>query len=588
MDYFLAEVSYEAGNKVGGIWTVITSKSSTIKNLFGDNYLAIGFYNPSQAAIEIVESNPPDFILNAINETGMDRSIFHFGNWIQANNLNLLLIDSKKFENSKINDIRTEFWEKFKIDSLNSPDDYNEPLAWSYLVGVFIAALSKYTKKKVVCQAHEWLSAGAVLYLKANKVAVPTVFTIHATVLGRAISYSGGDTINFISSNSQVPADMPYKYGVAAKHFTEKAGAMNATIFTAVSDTVADEAEVILEKKPDIITINGIDIKNLPTIDEVNSIKRGALEKLNTFLSAYFLPYYDVDFTNAPIFFTSGRYEFYDKGFDLFIDALGMLDKLLPEGKNLLAIITVPAGTIGPKNEVVANYLTYLSIQSQISRDVKSFDEAALTLPTNKLSNIDKIYSKILMDAKMMIKELRRPRPTNPPLCPFVLSYPESNDAIINELNKVGLQNSQSNKVKVIFYPKYLVVGDELLNLTYNELLSTVTSGFFLSKYEPFGYTPLECASYLSISFTTSNSGFGRYIQKLKLTERGIFAEDIEGSGKDEAVKKVALDMLQLTNLDQDDLFNMKTLARKTAEIFDWENLISNYLKAYELSLNKT
>ncbi|MEM0111250.1 MAG: glycogen/starch synthase [Candidatus Parvarchaeota archaeon] len=587
MDFFLVEVSFEAGNKVGGIWTVITSKSATIRSLFGEDYLAIGFYNPAQAAIELVETDPPDFIQDAINETGIDKSMFHFGHWIQANNLNILLIDSKEFENREVNNVKKEFWEKFKIDSLNSPADYSEPLAWSYLAGMFVAALSRHVKKRLVCQAHEWLSAGAVLYLKSKGVSVPTVFTIHATVIGRAISYSGGDTINFISSNSRIPDDMPYKYGVAAKHFTEKAGAFNATVFTAVSDTVADEAEVILGKKPDVITINGIDIKNLPTIDEINSIKKTALQKLNTFLNAYFLPYYDVDFSNVPIFFTSGRYEFYDKGFDLFIDALGTLDKLLPEGKNVIAIITVPAGTIAPKNEVVANYLTYLSIESQISRDVKNFEDVALALPANKFSNIDKIYSKILMDAKIMIKELRRPRPTNPPLCPFILSYPENTDAIINELNKVGLQNSQSNKVKVIFYPKYLVVGDELLNLTYNELLSTVTAGFFLSKYEPFGYTPLECASYLSISFTTSNSGFGRYIEKLKLTERGIFAEDVEGSGKEEVVKKIALDMLQLTNLDQDDLFNLKTLARKTAEIFDWDNLISNYLKAYDLALNK-
>lgn len=148
-----------------------------------------------------------------------------------------------------------------------------------------------------------------------------------------------------------------------------------------------------------------------------------------------------------------------------------------------------------------------------------------------------------------------------------------------------GLVNSKENRVKVIFYPKYLVVGDELLNLTYNELLSIATAGFFLSKYEPFGYTPLEAAAYAAISFTTNVSGFGRYLQEYKLQNQGIFIEDLS-QNRDELVKRIAYDMLQIISLSQDDLFALRTSARKTAEIFDWNLLISNYLKAYDFALS--
>ena len=273
MDKFLIEVSFEAGNKVGGIWTVLTSKSSYMKKQFGDNYLAIGFYNPNQAAVEFMESQPPQYIKDAMANIKLDGLKIYFGKWSSANDVNLILIDAKDFENKHINEIKKDFWDNFKIDSLNSPEDYNEPLAWSYAAGAVIEALSKTIKQSIVVQVHEWLSAGAILYLKYKNVKIPTVFTVHATVLGRAISYSGGNTNAYVIANTGITPDMPYKYGVAAKHFTEKAGAFNATIFTAVSRVVAKEANIILGKKPDFVTINGIDTDNLPLTDELTTMR---------------------------------------------------------------------------------------------------------------------------------------------------------------------------------------------------------------------------------------------------------------------------------------------------------------------------
>ena len=483
MDRFLIEVSFEAGNKVGGIWTVLTSKSSYMKKQFGDNYLAVGFYNPNQAAVEFMESPPPQFIKDALGDIKLDGIKIYFGKWSSANDVNILLIDAKEFENKHVNEVKKDLWDNFKIDSLNSPGDYNEPLAWSYAAGAVIEALSKTIKSSIVVQAHEWLSAGAVLYLKYKKVKIPTVFTIHATVLGRAISYSGGNTNTYVISNTGITPDMPYKYGIAAKHFTEKAGAFNATIFTAVSRVVAKEAEVILGKKVDFVTINGIDTDNLPATDELSAMRVNAKKKLNNFLNAYFLPYYDLNPNNLRVFVTSGRYEFYDKGYDVFIDALGKLDKMLADDNYVIALIAVPSGTVGVRNDVVANYLTYMSIKSALDEDLKNFDSVVSSSVEMEEQNTDRAYSKMINDSKRLLKQLRRPKPTNPPLTPFMLSYPEYNDAILNKLHENGLENSAQNHVKVVFYPKYLAVGDELLNLTYYEMLALSTAGFFLSKY---------------------------------------------------------------------------------------------------------
>ena len=588
MDRFLIEVSFEAGNKVGGIWTVLTSKSSYMKKQFGDNYLAVGFYNPNQAAVEFLESPPPQFIKDAMSDIKLDGIKVYFGKWSSANDVNILLIDAKEFENKHVNEVKKDFWDNFKIDSLNSPDDYNEPLAWSYAAGAVIEALSKTIKSSIVVQAHEWLSAGAVLYLKYKKVKIPTVFTIHATVLGRAISYSGGNTNTYVISNTGITTDMPYKYGIAAKHFTEKAGVFNAAIFTAVSRVVAKEAEVILGKKVDFVTINGIDTDNLPATDELSAMRVNAKKKLNNFLNAYFLPYYDLNPNNLRVFVTSGRYEFYDKGYDVFIDALGKLDKMLADDNYVIALIAVPSGTVGVRNDVVANYLTYMSIKSALDEDLKNFDSVVSSSVEMEEQNTDRAYSKMINDSKRLLKQLRRPKPTNPPLTPFMLSYPEYNDAILNKLHENGLENSAQNHVKVVFYPKYLAVGDELLNLTYYEMLALSTAGFFLSKYEPFGYTPLEAAAYMSISFTSDYSGFGQYLlNDYKDGYKGVFVERMLGKKRDDCTVQIAKDMMKIALMNEDDLLKLKISANELASQFGWEKFLPVYLQAYDAALRK-
>ena len=587
-DYFLAEVSFEAGNKVGGIWTVLTSKSAYVKEAFGDNYLAIGFYNPSQAAVEFMESPPPQYVKDAILDFKLDGVKIYFGKWVSANDANIVLIDAKGFEEMHVNEIKGEFWRLFAIDSLDSPSDYNEPLAWSYAAGAFIEALSKHINMKTVVQAHEWLSAGAVLYLKSKNAAVPSNFTIHATVIGRAYSYSGGDIFTLINGNLAIDSSMPYKYGVAAKHFTEKAGATNATVFTVVSEIVKKEAEVVLGKKADFVVPNGIDLINLPDEDELDDMRLNAKTKFNGFLNSYFLPYYDFNGKDVPVFFTGGRYEFYDKGFDLFIDALGKLDKMLGDDNYVIALIAVPTGTMGVKNEIVANYLTYLSIKSSLDEDLKNFDQLVSSDPNVLASNLDKAYSKILNDARRQVSQLRRPKPTNPPACPLILSYPEDNDSIITKLKQNDLENGANNRVKVIFYPKFLTVGDELLNLTYNEALTLSTASFFLSKYEPFGYTPLEAAAHMAVSFTTDHSGFSEYcINFMKAELKGVFVEKLIGQRREDAVAKISEDMLRLALTGKEDIFRYRIAARKLAENFGWEKFMPIYLAAYGSALKK-
>ncbi len=574
-DYLLIEVSYEIGNKVGGIWRVITSKAPYI----GNDYLGIGYYNPNESPIEFTEEEMPSYIAQAIADINVPGLKFKYGNWNSVNR-KVILIDSREFKEKNVNQIKGDFWNLYKIDSLGAGDDYNDPLAWSYAAGMLIEALSKHINKKIVVQVHEWLSGGVILYLKAKHINIPTVFTTHATVLGRAYSYAGNN-IGDLLSKGNIDDSLAYKYGVPAKHFTEKAAANNATVFTTVSDIVAREAKVILGRDPDVITVNGIDTDYSPSLDDINKIRVRAQEKLLQFLSAYFLPYYEIDVT-SPLILTSGRYEFYDKGFDLFIDSLAELEKRLPSNKNVIAIMTVPSGTYGLKNEFIANFLAYNSLKEEISEDLSRIEENLETEFNYGVEQAQNIYTKLINDIKSVANKANVNR--NPPICPFMLSYPEEDDAIISYLKKRGLVNSRENKVKVIFYPKYLTFQDEVLRLTYNELLTVARVGVFLSRYEPFGYTPLEAMEYGVPALTTTRAGLGIYMIQKGLNGYGGFVESID---EPDAPTRIANTLLKIVTLDDDHFEELRLQAKSASEEFSWRKLISNYNKAYDLAFSR-
>lgn len=580
MDYFLIEVSYEIGNKVGGIWTVITSKAPYLDS---ENYLGIGYFNKGESPIEFIEEDPPEYIKNAIADIKYDGLIFRYGTWINANK-KVVLIDSSQFKQKYVNKIKGDFWNLYKIDSLGAGDDYNDPLAWAYAAGLLIEALSRYINKRIVVQVHEWLSGGAILYLKSSGVNVPTVFTTHATVLGRAYSYAGNDLNLLLSQNDINDLDLAYKYGVPAKHLTEKATAWNATVFTAVSDVVAREAKKILKREPDVVTINGINIDFAPEFDKINEMREQAQRKFKDFIAAYFLPYYRID-TDAPLILTSGRYEFLDKGFDLFIDAIASLDKKLPPNKEVIAMLAVPSGTYGLKNDFVANYLSYKNLKAKIGEEIQEMEEELESGLEYEIEKAQEEYSKIINDIKAFSRKLNEGR--NPPICPFMLSYPEENDRIISYAKSKGLVNSQNNRVKVIFYPKYLTFEDELLGMSYYQLLSLARVGVFLSRYEPFGYTPLEAMEYGTPAITTNRAGFGMYLLEKGLNGYGVFIEDMNQS-RDMLINSIANHLLKIVMMDDEEFEELRLKARNSAEIFSWKKAIVNYLNAYDLALSRS
>lgn len=599
------EVSFEAGNKVGGIYTVLVSKSRFMKEIYGGNYYTIGFYNKN-ALSDFEPQTPPIVMKKVFDDLKKEGIICHYGKWISADEVNLILIDSSEFMNKIVEGVRNvdmikkRLWEKYKIDSIRAGFDYDEPLAWSTAAGILIEKLIKNTtlfNGKIICQFHEWLTGGAILYLLDKKAPVGIVFTTHATRIGRAKSSAGEDLMKEVDEGLKFKKTLKdeeaYRFNLEAQHLIEKNCAQNSDVFTTVSDIVAQEAEYILGKKPDEITINGLDLTKYPSLRTMIVLHEKYRQKINTFLKAYFSPYYNINnMQNNIIFFISGRYEFYNKGIDVFIEGLTLLNEKMKKQnseKTVYAFILIPSGIKRPRPDVLESLIRYEEIKDLVADSLDSIkDDVTEQIIDGEKINIDNILDEnFKIKAKILSNFFKKNKGSNPPLCAFELSY--DNDIIINHLKNNGLLNKEEDKVKVIFYPTYISVTDGLLSMNYDEFVIGSSMGFFPSKYEPWGYTPFETAALRTLSLTTDVSGFGVELMKQckdkECIEKRVLM--IKSRSKDDIVKDLTKIMEWCVNLDKEVRPLEKVKTRQLVEKFDWKNQIGNYISAHNLALER-
>lgn len=590
-DYFF-EVSWEVCNKVGGIYTVITSKAQQMLDYYKFNYYAIGPYFPGkQISDKFQQMTPPDFLKKAFEKLHSIGIFCYFGSWLIDGEPNVILVDYTAYQSNN-NNIKANLWEKFGIDSLNTQyHDFDEPMLWSTCVGILLEEIKNILgDKKIVAQFHEWLAGGGLLHLKQNNVKIGKVFTTHATMLGRTLSANNVDLYGQIENIN--PEEQAYNFGIQSKFLTEKVCANNADVFTTVSEITGIEATHFLGKKPDVLLPNGLDTHLFPTFDE-SSIRHKLLKgKIKRFLMFYFFPYYQFELDNTLIFFLAGRYEFQNKGVDVYIEALAKLNEDLKKNnpdKTIIAFIWVPTGVKEVKPELMENKTFYEDIEDSI---LDLGDELKTRLiygiVGNKQIDSDFVLGESLVkQTKKKVARLKREG--NPPLCTHNI-YNEDKDAVINSFKAHGLNNSKDDRVKVIFYPIYLTGADGLTDLNYYEAITASHLGVFPSYYEPWGYTPMETGALGIASVTTDLAGFGRYIKQFKKDDeknQGIFIVKRENKKYQEIVDDLASVFIRFSSFDKQERIENKIQAKRLADTADWNNLAQQYIIAHNLAVDK-
>ncbi|MBR6346013.1 MAG: alpha-glucan family phosphorylase [Bacteroidales bacterium] len=533
---YLFEVSWEVCNKVGGIYTVIATKSLHLKSDLRRHHILIGpdvWMN--------TEANP-DFIEDPLlyrkwkAQAAQEGLRVRIGKWNVPGKPVAILVDFKQFLTSQ-NEILTEFWKNFGVDSISGNWDYKESALFGYAAGRVIESFYNFNlteHDKVVAQFHEWQTGAGLLYLKMQKIPVATVFTTHATVVGRCLAGNNLPLYSHMEEYEGYP--MASRFGVVARHSLEQKSAQYADVFTTVSEITARECARFLEREVDVVTPNGFENSFTPATDEdykdLHDAARRRLVEVATAMSAEEVP------SDAIFIGIGGRYEYRNKGIDVFIDALDKLNQSNFEGRSIQAFIMIPSGHNGPDR----------ALEAKLSG---GGDEHYRTQVSH------------------------------------VLSSPEY-DVVTRRLRETGLVNSIGDKVKVYFIPSYLNGSDGIFNMKYYDLLCGLDLALFPSYYEPWGYTPLEALAFRIPTLTTTLAGFGLWVRSHFEGEHpGITVLDRDDENYFEVVDGVVDRVREIAFLDKENRAKYRENALKVAGIALWDNQIKYYKQAYSLALSK-
>lgn len=582
---YIFETSWEVCNKVGGIYAVLTSKMKLMKSKY-KNYIAIGPFLDNFDDFEMmpvpVEFLAPFKYLEDLNIQ------CYYGRWKIPGTPNAILIDSRKVSRDVINSIKYSLWEDYKIESMDAGYDFDEPLIWSYSVGTLLNEIEKVLDEDIIAQFHEWMSGFGIFKLKSENSRIKTIFTTHATMLGRSISGNGQNLYDNLDSIN--PEEKAKELNVLPKFSAERACAKNAHIFTTVSNITGIEAEKLLGKKPDVLLYNGILTNEFPSIQESLVKQMESKRHLRDFLAYYFFPHYTFDLNDSFFLYTSGRYEFGNKGMDVLIDSLGNLNRILKEkgsSKTVVAFFLIATGNEGVNRQVLESKSSYRLVKDycfEHSEDVfqRLIYDALSNTVRNSESYLPNEIVENLKDGSMHFK-----KSGNAPLYAFK-PYNENYDPTIIACKEEGLLNREEDRVKIVFCPAYFDGYDGLINYAYNNLVSGMDLGIFASLYEPWGYTPMESAALGVPAITTDLAGFGRFIKEfLNENNDGIKVLQREGKSSEQIIKDLTKMIEKYLFMNKTDISESKISAMKLVKNTDWKKFIENYFKAYEMALKK-
>ncbi|MBW2995616.1 glycogen/starch synthase [Candidatus Woesearchaeota archaeon] len=581
------ELSWEVCNKVGGIYTVIMSKAAKMLENY-QHYFLIGPYFPNKKVPEFVEEEAPDDLKDVFNKLLEQGIGCHYGKWLVKGSPKVILIDYA-FLSSSQDKILTDLWQNFQVDSFGVDSEYVNPVIWSTAAGKFIELYSqKFPDKKIAAHFHEWLAGAGLLYLKQKNVKVGTVFTTHATMLGRSIAGSGKDLYSMLGNFD--PDTEAKNHGVHSKYSMERASAQNCDCFTTVSEITGIEAEHILGRKPDVLVPNGLDSEKFPSYEEIAIAHRQSRAKIKEMVATYFLPYQNFDLDNTYFYYIFGRYEFRNKGIDIFIRALGQLNNKLKQDKSektIVAYFWIPTWTHGLKKVMLENKAYFNEINNSVFNHIDSIKHKLIgsIITGQDMTKINLFDEDFILESRKLASNFKKEG--HPGFVTHSLDN-EENDLIIKACREAGLNNVQEDKVKVIFHPAYLTGTDGLLDLSYYEAMVGGHLGVYPSYYEPWGYTPLESASWGVPAITTDLAGFGMWINKnKKQDDKGIVVLSYFNKSQEEVTNVLAEQMYEYSKLDRKGRVERKINAKKLSKLADWGQLISHYVEAHNFAVDK-
>lgn len=585
----LFESAWEVANKVGGIYTVIKTKAAVTSEEFGDRYFLMGPLNHKSASAEVEFLAVPNPHLKAsLEELGRRGVYAKFGRWLIPGAPYVILFDVNSLHN-RLLEWKSDFHHQTGIDPLND-SEVNDAILFGYAVSWFLGEyISRDTDSAVIAHFHEWQTGVALMLCRKRNLDLATVFTTHATLLGRYLCAGSEDFYNRLKYYN-VDAESG-KRGIYHRYCIERGATGNAHVFTTVSHITAYEANYLLFRKADGVTPNGLNVYKFSAMHEFQNLHARNKEKIHQFVKGHFYGNYDFNLDETLYFFTAGRYEYRNKGVDMFLEGLARLNYRLKAAKStttVVAFIILPAkcnsfAVETLKGQAVVKQLedTIKDIQQRIGQ--RLFEAAARGGNTAEASRMDD-------EEKILLK--RRVLALKPAGLPPIVTHnlaDDANDPVLCEVRRLGLYNKPEDRVKVVFHPEFLNSSNPVLGMDYEDFVRGCHLGVFPSYYEPWGYTPAECTVMGVPSITTNLSGFGCFMQEVvpKPEKHGIYIVDRRMKSIEESCNQLADQMFSFCSKTRRERITQRNRTERLSDILDWKRMGKEYQRARHFALRR-
>ncbi|MBO6216764.1 MAG: glycogen/starch synthase [Prevotella sp.] len=543
---YVFESSWEVCNKVGGIYTVLSTRAKTLQEKLPDHIIFIGpdCWKEKESPYFVTDKHLTAkkslgaWIDYAKKEQGIMMKV---GRWNVPGKPIAILVDFNQYFERK-DEIYGHLWEDYKVDSLHAYGDYDEASMFSYAAAKVVESYYQFfglDEKKVVYQANEWMTGLGMLYLKKYVPGIATIFTTHATSIGRSIAGNNKPLYDYLFAYNG--DQMAQELNMESKHSIEKQSAHYADCFTTVSEITANECKELLDKPVDVVLPNGFENNFVPKGAQFSKKRKAARKRLLEVANALLGTSLDDE---TLIVSTSGRYEFRNKGIDVYIEALNRLLRDRELTKTVVAFIEVPGWVGDPRQD----------LQERLALNMPFDTPLEVPMITHWLHNM-------------------------------------SHDNVLNMLKYYNMWNQKEDKVKLIFLPCYLTGNDGIFNMTYYDLVLGNDLCIYPSYYEPWGYTPLEAIAFKVPCITTDLAGFGLWANSVKggyseLTDgvKVIHRTDYNYSEVADAIKDTIADF---SNMSPADVKKCRTAAENLSKKALWSEFIKYYEEAYDCALRK-
>lgn len=536
---FIFESSWEVCNKVGGIYTVLSTRAKTLQNILKDKLIFIGpdvWQNKTNSLFVEDATLLKDWRESALQEGLRVRT----GRWLIPGNPIVVLVDFQPYFAIK-DEIYTHLWEDFKVDSLHAYGDYDEASMFSYAAGLVVESYYKYalasTCKRVIYQAHEWMTGLGALYIQKKVPVIATIFTTHATSIGRSIAGNHKPLYEYLFAYDG--NQMAQELNMQSKHSIERETAHHVDCFTTVSEVTNRECAELLDKPADVVLTNGFERNFVPAKNVFARKRKEARNKLREVAGALLGMEFDDD---VMIISTSGRYEFKNKGIDVYMEALNRSLRNKDLTKQVLAFIQVPGWVACARED----------LKERLSSSEKY--DTALEWP---------VLTHWLNDF--------------------------THDYVIDYIKRYNMWNRPEDKVKIIFVPCYLDGDDGIFNVSYYDLLIGNDLSIYASYYEPWGYTPLESVAFHVPCITTGLSGFGMWVNQLlgkeARLEDGVEVIHRTDYNYSEVADSIKEAIAEYAKYGAKQVASTRKKAADIAEQALWKHFIQYYFEAYKIAL---